>query len=273
MLNDKNIWVILIASAFIIISVFGYSVKAAAGQYVSGYMVLMDQKVSTSEYSVLGVKNFESIIYLPGESGEGIVTSCSFTFPSGVNEKADVTKDGRVDAVDIYLMSESFGCLSTNSCWNEAFNLEECYFTYADRQFKDPNEDCKIDQTDINLVSACYGKTTNPYGKTSECYKEDVNKDGKVDGKDVAIVSKNLGNYADTFKDYRTIYKRDLDLSDDGKIDGRDTSIVAKEYGQTATEQTCKTTPLEYVIGNQWRVRVSGRGLNYIGVSYRIIPV
>jgi hypothetical protein len=276
MLNNKNLWIVLIVS-IIVVTVFGYLARAVTPQTISGYMVLMDQKVSSSEYSVLGVKNFESIIYLPSGEAEGTVTSCSFTFPLGVNEKADITKDGRIDAVDVYLLSKAWFCAQSNTtCWEEPFNVEECYFTYSDRQFKDPTRDCKIDQDDVDLIRKCWWNITNPLDPSCdkvECCRADVNKDGKVDVLDLGIIGINLNTYAGIYKDYRNIKKKDADLNGDGRIDGGDLGLIGKDYGQTATEQTCKTEPLEFVSGNRWRVRASGRGLFYVGVSFIAVPV
>ena len=54
----------------------------------------------------------------------------------------------------------------------------------------------------------------------------------------------------------------------DGKVDGRDIYLIARNYGAAATEQTCKSIPLEYISGNAWRVKTNGRGLYYIGVAW-----
>ena len=285
MLKYKNIWIILIAVLVVLTVISVYLVRGATtAKVVSGYIVLMDQKVLTSEFSQLGVKNFESIIYLPSGDGEGSVTSCSFTFPTSADEIADVTKDGKVDAADVYLASLSYGCRKEdpNGCWEQTFNIQECYFVYSDLQFKDPNRDCKIDINDVNSASKCYGQITSPFSTTcedTECCRADISKDGKVDVIDVALLASKLDSYANVYKNYASLKKKDLDITGptpgvpDGRVDVRDVAIVAKNYGQTASEQKCRTNPLENIGENKWKVSVSGRGLHYIGVSYRILAI
>ena len=232
----KTLLAILALGIAIAALAINYLVRANPGiTAVSGYLILMDQKVSQNDYQVLGMKDFSTIIYLPSSNAEGIVTSCSFVFPEGVNESADITKDGRIDYADLYLVAQAYGCTDTQPCWNEAFTMEQCYFTYSGRRFQDPSRDCYINDTDLNLVKEHYGETTNPSSAScdlDEACRADVNKDGKIDIMDVAIVAIN--------------------------------------YGYAATEQKCTTSDLENLGGNRYRVRARGRGLYYVGVSYRI---
>jgi hypothetical protein len=272
MLKDKHIWISLITSVIVVIIVFSYLTKAATiTNTVSGYLILMDQRVSSSDYGVLGIKNFESVVYLPSGNGKGTVTSCSFNFPSGIDGTADITKDGRIDAADVYISIMSFLCNKDNTCWEKPFMIEECYFTYSDHQFKDPTRDCKIDMSDINLAINCFQNKTSPFStscETNECCRADVNNDGIVDVADISIIATNNNTYASVYKNYGFVKRKNIDINNDGIVDVADISIIAENYGYAATEQTCKNDPLEHVSGNEWRVRTSGRGLYYIGVSY-----
>jgi len=106
----KTIGVILVICALTLLGLNYMVTGNPEGTAVSGYLILMDQKVSATDYDVLGFKEFSTIIYLPSANGEGTVTSCSFVFPDGVNVKADVSRDGRIDAVDLFLTTEALGC-------------------------------------------------------------------------------------------------------------------------------------------------------------------
>jgi hypothetical protein len=290
-INNKQVLIIFVSVA-IVFSAFAYLTKAVQGQTVSGYLVLMDQKVSSTDYSAMGVRNFDVVVYLPSDTSEATVSSCSFTFPdvksstdailmsSSTVEKADVTNDGKIDNVDLYLSSLAFGCASGNSCWSDSYNLYNCYFTYTGGYFEDPTGDCRIDGNDTAYYSPpmnCFGQVTNPSSnacETTPCCRADVNRDGKVDGMDVAILARYYGTYADVYRNYINLKKKDMDINGDtvgvpdGKVDGKDIAFIARNYGAAATEQTCKSIPLEYISGNAWRVKTSGRGLYYVGVAW-----
>ncbi len=255
---------------------FNYFVRAATVTAISGYLILLDQKVSQDDYMYLGEKTFSTIVYLPTNNAEGIVTYCSFTFPDGIDEKADITKDGIVDYADLYLVSKSYGCEKNQACWNQTFNIEKCYFTYSGKKFQDPSGDCYINETDLNLVNKNYGKTTNPSSPNcdlDEVCKSDVNKDGIIDISDIALLGFNFKKYANEFENYRNIKKGDTDLNKDGIVDISDISIVARNFGSMANHQNCSTTNLENLGNNKYRIKVNGRGLYYVGVSYKIVPV
>jgi len=272
-ISNKQILIILI-SVVVIFSVYAYLTRATSIQNVTGYIVLLEQKVSSVDYQMLGVRNFESLIYLPSGNGEGSCTACSFTFPAGVNEKADVTKDGKIDYEDLRLAGKAFGCGSGQAaCWNQNFG-ESCFFTLSGRLFEDPypdpNRDCKINDSDISFEQSCFGQIVDT-SKDSGCARADMNKDGVVDGMDLAIVARLLGTYADTYKSYSNIQKKDLDLTGDGAVDGSDLIIMARYYGKAATEQTCQNVPLTFVGTNVWKVTLPPlRGLNYVACSYKV---
>jgi len=267
---------ILVLGIAIFALALNYFVRATSVTAISGYLILLDQKVSQNDYLFLGEKEFSTIIYLPSSNAEGIVTYCSFVFPEGVDEKADITKDGIIDYADIYLVAKSFGCEKTDPCWNETFRLEKCYFVYSGRKFQDPSGDCYINETDLNMVSKNFGKETNPGAYNcdmDEVCKSDINKDGIVDIMDLAILANNYGKYASEFVNYANIKKGDTDMNNDGYIGVDDVYLVAKNFGQAANQQKCSTAPLENLGNNKYRVRVNGRGLYYVGVSYRVLVI
>jgi len=249
-----------------------YFVSAATVTAVSGYLILLDQKVSENDYLYLGEKEFSTIIYLPSTNAEGIVTYCVFTFPEGVNENADITRDGKIDYADVYLLTQAYGCKKDQPCWNESFKFEQCYFTYSGRRFQDPSRDCYINETDTKIVSKHYGKKTEPYSAScemDESCRADVNKDGKVDIFDVVLLGANFNRYANEFVNYAQIKKSNCDLNKDGEVDIFDVVILSINFGQVANEQKCYTQSLTNLGDYKYKVSVKGKGLHYVGVSYK----
>jgi len=251
-----------------------YFVKAANVATISGYLILLDQKVSQDDYLFLGEREFSTIIYLPSSNGEGIVTYCIFTFPQGVNEKADILKDGVIDYADLYIATQSYGCQKDKPCWDESFRVEKCYFIYSGRKFEDPSRDCYINETDLNMVKKNFGKTTNPRDPNcdlDEVCRSDINRDGIVDIFDVAILAARFNQYANEFVNFGYIKKKDADINGDGIVDMLDVATIGINFGKSANQQKCMTTSLENLGNNKYRVSVKGRGIHYVGVSYKVL--
>jgi len=266
MINNKILIIAIVG--ILLVSVFSYMVKGQTTGSAVGYLILMDQKVSTSDYDALKNKSFNSIVYLPSSNCQGYTTACAFVFPEGVNSKADINSDGKIDMTDVNTIVKAYGCNNLQSCWNSP--VEECFFTISGRKFKDPTRDCIMDASDVALVTNNYVKS-DPYALSPACdnyneCKADVNQDGIVNIYDVAIVSSKVGSTADDFE--RLLGRQSqADLNNDGKIDILDVVIVTGNFGKSA-EQKCESTPVEHVSGNQWRISASGKGLYYVGASY-----
>lgn len=272
----KILAVLVLGIAILASALNYYFAKAASITAVSGYLILLDQKISESDYLYLGEKELSTIIYLPSTNADGMITYCVFTFPEGVDEKADITKDGRIDYADAYLLSQAYGCQKHQACWNESFKLEQCYFVYSGRRFQDPSRDCYINETDLNIVKKYYGKTTEPYSancELDEACMADVNKDGVINLFDVVILAANFNKYANEFVNYAYIKKSACDLNNDGNINLFDAVILGRNFGQMANEQKCYTKSLTNLGNYKYQVSVKGKGLHYVGVSYRILMV
>ena len=107
MINNKILIIAIVG--ILLVSVFSYMVKGQTTGSAVGYLILMDQKVSTSDYDALKNKSFNSIVYLPSSNCQGYTTACAFVFPEGVNSKADINSDGIVDIFDIVVVALRFG--------------------------------------------------------------------------------------------------------------------------------------------------------------------
>jgi hypothetical protein len=277
MINNKILVFAIVG--ILLISAFAYLAKGAAGSTASGYLILMDQKVSTSDYEVFKDKKFESIVFLPSSDCQGYTTSCKYVFPQGVDEKGDINKDGKIDSIDVYFAVKAYDCKSGETCWNSPIKNQECYFVYSGRRFRDPYgaaaddySDCKMDSNDSVLVINNYGKN-DPYALSFSCRnyevcRADVNQDGKVDIYDVALVNSLMGQYANEFVYLGFVTGKDLDLDGNGVVDIYDIQPITQNFGKSATEQKCEIMSIEHVSGNQWRIKVGGRGLFYVGASY-----
>ena len=92
----------------------------------------------------------------------------------------------------------------------------------------DVNQDGKVDNTDISLVSNALGQS----GAAITNSRTDVNGDGQVDATDVADVIANLG--AVSYSKY--------DVNQDGKVDNRDISLVSNALGQSGAAITNSRT-------------------------------
>lgn len=264
-IDNKQITIILVSVA--VISLFlVYFAKAVTYKYVSGYMVLLDQAALLENKEM---NTYSNSLFLPSDNCEGFAVGCSYIFSSDIDSTLDINKDGKIDYVDLKLVSGAFGCSeklytgAPNPCWEEKVTVQECYFSYTGGFFKEPSGDCYINKTDIDMIAKYYGAANVPSSNSS-----DINKDGIIDMMDIAIVARSDGKYADYFRSY-VIKKKDADLNKDGMVDMTDISRVARDFGQVANIQGCVQTPITSIGGNKWKVSVSGIGLYHVGVSYK----
>jgi hypothetical protein len=152
--------------------------------------------------------------------------------------KADINKDGNIDAYDLRLVSESFGCSSAAACWNDIIGVDNLG-NYIKKSDTDTNGDGVIDITDIATVSRQFKYTDKR--KTG-----DINADNVIDNQDLNLVNMAFGcNYLansppgcgweklgfDNFGNI--IYKRDADVNGDGKIDIKDIAYVSDNFERT----------------------------------------
>lgn len=268
-INNKEILILLVTLGIVLTSVYTYSVKSAATPYTeAGDMVLMDQKISEGDYQSTGFKAFQTSVILPSSQCTGFATCCGFNFPSSVDSKFDINKDGRIDIEDVRFENRSFGCANSMPCWNDP--VEECYFSINGRLFMDPTQDCYMDQNDINAVNQYFGTSPGTgCGRGVDCFA-DVNRDGIIDSRDSAVVGKRSGSYADVY--IREGYKYQGDLTGDGLVDIKDISMLSKNLGsmsQEANQQTCAKTSLINIGNNEYTISCSGYGLYYANVAYK----
>jgi len=271
-ISNKQILIILI-SVVVIFSVYAYFVRALTVQHITGFITIKDDKTSTFDANWFETKSVKAVLHVPIGYTDGTVTVCGYGFPSGVNAKADITKDGKIDYIDLHLIGIAYGCDSGQSaCWNTPFSVEECYFIYSNGVFKDPNRDCKIDSSDVNIVASCYG--TNPSQpassacESSTCCKADVNNDGKVDLLDYALVARYSGSYADLYKNYVNLKYKDADINGDGKVNLQDYMGAALLYGQKADQPNCITYAPTKLSEGKILVDATMPGLYYVAVGY-----
>jgi len=276
-INNKQILVILLIVAIAILSIYTISVKGALTPGEGGSIVLMDREISSDDPAAHQDKSFTTYIYLPSDNCEASVTYCSYAYEEGVDTRADVNHDGKIDLTDLLVTVRTFGCTPNKDCWSEP--IEDCYFIAGGRKFKDPttvknypNVDCFINMSDVSIWSNGFGKKASVYCElsnpiTDEC-ASDVNKDGKVDMYDIAIILSKNNQYADRFERYVEKGSQ-ADVNKDNKIDMSDIGIVANAFGKNAYEQTCQTKTLTHVGGQKYAVDISGLGLYYAVVNYR----
>ena len=274
-----------VIAGIILVSVTAYIVKGATtSPKYSAYMTLVDQKVSLSDYKDFKDKVYEKVIKTPSSTCEVIMTSCKYEWPTGVNAKADLNGDGKVDMTDVNIILRLYGCKSTDTCWNNP--VEDCFFTLGDRKFKDPAgglyatgfSDCKMNQTDLTFVT-----DTNRYGhddpnrlssncRNDELCRADINQDGKVDLYDAVIVSRFSGEYAEV----ETLLSKGsmADTDGDGKIFLTDAVVVLGNYGQTVKPKcetcdssSCETSSLEQISSGQYKAISTGATYD-MGFSY-----
>lgn len=279
-MNSKNQKILIIlVSAFILVSVYTYSARGVLTPGEGGgSIILMDKDVSSGDPSAYQNKILPVITYLRTENCEASVTYCSYAYEEGVNANADINKDGKIDLIDLRVVVRNFGISSSDSTkWNAP--VEDCYFDVGGRKFKDPssvknypNVDCNITMADVDIFRNAFGSSgISPYCEVSsltDACASDINKDGKVDMLDLAIMLSRFGEYADHFERY-VEHASQGDIDGDGKIDMRDIGDVAANYGEDASHQTCQTKPLTHISGLKYGTDISGLGLYYAVVNYR----
>jgi hypothetical protein len=270
-LSSYNLVVIVIA-VVAFITVYSIAVKAATYSVISGYIILVDHAPTKD----LSPQAYSTYIYLPSSNCQAYATSCSYKYPEGIEPKADINNDGTIDALDFYLLGKAYGCNSTQECWPQTFNVSECYFTFGDIRFKDPDGDCYINDTDIKIVSDCLSQTTSPLSASCDlqkCCKADMDKDGKVDIHDFFLVSRFYKAYADTYVNLGHVKLSSADINRDGDIAIMDFYYLARGFGASATEKSCSSVPLIHIDANRWELKVEGRGIYHIGCSYSCVPL
>lgn len=275
-----SIFGILIIGVLASVFALNYMVRGANPPAVyTGTYLLRDWKLTNEELVTLGQENpFSQPITIPNQEAEGTVTYCCAYYADDVNINADINKDGKINSVDYYFVEQSYGCEQGQSCWEQSLATETCWFTYAGRDFQDVNNDCFIDQTDIDLARNTYwGQATNPTDPTCDTKPQcraDVNKDGTVDIKDVMLLSAKNGKVADKFVNYANVKKKMSDTNSDGKIDVKDVYAIGKNYGFDTVKRKCFDTALQYVSG--WTYKASATcpigSPYYITVTYQYYP-
>lgn len=270
-INNKQILAILSVAFVVLAAFYAYSVKGVITQgEVSGYLSLIDQKITLDDYAALREKTFYTIIYLPNENCEGIVNYCSYEFKAGVDSRADLNNDGKIDGTDAQILAESFYCSSGQKCWDQP--IERCYFSFSGRKFRDPTYDCVVNQSDTAIITNTFGtkdisSSCDVSVPPSDACKADINKDSIVDLMDAVILSINYGKYADSF--VRLIERKSqADINKDGTVELMDAIKISNNYGQEAIEQKCTSAPLTHISDKKYGVSATGRGLYYAGVSY-----
>jgi hypothetical protein len=277
-IDNESILIMLLSFGIVLASIYAVLGRSTMTPGESGgYMIMMDQKVSESDYNSLGYKSFTTTALLPSDDCEGVVTSCSFNFPENIGSKEDINGDGIIDYTDLYFAVKSYGCRSGQTCWTDSIQQEDCYFTYSGRTFKDPypspDKDCHITQDDIQAVADQFGKI-NDKVTDSNCdlypvCRADLNKDGKIDIYDVALVSANLGRWADVFVNYGFVKKSDANVNGDVIVDISDIATIAKHLGTKASQQKCTTSTMTALGNRQYQVTAYGKGLYFVSLSYR----
>ena len=166
----------------------------------------------------------------------------------------DVNKDGRVDAVDGYMLKYYFEDLEDGN--------EDFYSATQISLFKyrgDANEDGVVDMTDADFILNggyaeklhSYFESINsnlPVGKVSldEFLNDDsdsgnVNHDGFVDARDATIISR---FYADLSTDNSDRYTEEEiedmyaygDVNKDGRVNAIDASFIMSKYARNSTQ-------------------------------------
>jgi len=268
-IRNKEIWVILI-SAIIMASVLGYTVKAA-NRTVTVAMNFKDILITKDQYQKLGAETFSTDFLLPSENCDNpeytFVNYCSYVYKQGIDGRADINKDGKIDSNDLLVMKKAFDCNKNQTCWSRP--VEDCFFTISGRKFKDPTRDCKITIDDLNLIQNNFGKNdTNALSgacENDDICKSDVDQDGDVDIYDVTILSPRIGQTADSFE--RLVERASyLDLNGNNVIDLFDIMPIAINYGADAIEQRCSKTSVTHVSGRLYRLNIAGVGISSVMV-------
>jgi len=284
-IENKQIAIILVSVA-VILSVVGYIVKGmplridGGSNEFTGYRTLYDQPPPV--FSVASTDNiyktFTTTIFIKGIGCIIKSTVLSYGFPEGVDEKLDVTKDGKIDWIEIYMAEKSFGKGSASPDWNTPFNEDRCFFVVGDTRFESPIDNAnigyKITMDDVNFTAKQFGNS-NPYVYHVDCSsydvcRADVNKDGKVDGRDIALVAKRL--YPDPYPDFcmslSDFKPSDFDLNGDGKVDGRDLASVSKAIDQKANQVKTSEATIQQIDNSTYKVTATGYDIYHVDITW-----
>ena len=216
---------------------------------------------------------------MPTDNCDAYLTTCYYTFPEGVDANADVNRDGKIGAADVAIIVKSAFCHTNEACGNE--KIKDCYFTVAGRRFKDPTDDCFMNNTDMQIVTDAFGKSPEagisciPLLDTADgrVCASDINKDGTVNMRDLGIAIFKNGQYADVIS---STLKKNADISGpvigqpDGVVDMRDIAWIIKSanWDQEAVQQKCETNALPR--GSELDINTGSKpGLYYVAVSYK----
>jgi len=276
-IKNKQIAIILVSMA-VLFSAVGYVAIGQTTYEVQGYRVLYDQTppVFSAVSVVPTYKTYSTTIRLPSSDCTIDTTVFSYGFPAGVNEKADVTKDGKIDWLDLHILGKSFGLSSGDSRWNMLFTEEKCFYLLGERRFEDPTRDMNISIDDLNLIKTpgIYGSTnTNPYSMDcddrNEC-KADVNKDGKVDIFDIVMIAKRLSDpYPDFCFSFSDFKPSDVDINGDGKVDILDIVIVsARSFGSKANQNKITEATVNNLGNKKYKVSATGYNIYHVDLAY-----
>jgi len=278
-IKNKQIAIILVSMA-VLFSVVGYVAIGQTTYEIQGYRVLYDQSPPT--FSAVSVeptyKSYSTTIMLPSSDCTIDTTVFSYGFPEGVNGKGDITKDGKIDWLDMYILGKSYGAVSGDSKWDVPFTEEKCFYLLGERRFEDPDRNLTITMDDLNLVRSKYGVTaTNPYSmdcdSRDEC-KADVNKDGKVDLIDIVMVAKRITDpYPDFCFSLSDFKPKDADINGpssvpDGKVDLRDLIISARSFGSKANQNKITEATVDNLGNKKYKVSATGYNIYHVDLAY-----
>lgn len=268
-IKNKEITIILI-TATLMVSAFGYIVEA---RYITGIINNRDISVTLENYQYLGNEDFSADFYLPATTCIGFINYCRIVYTSTDAAAADMNRDGKVDETDAAILTKSFDCRSTQSCWSQP--IEECFFTKMSagklRKFKDPTRDCRMNQDDLSLIGNYTGQSHNfqfsQYCNTDHVCQSDINQDGVVDIYDAMLASEFNGKTADDFE--RIAQRASVaDLDNNGVIDLYDAMKLSNNYGKQALKKECLKSPLSHVSSRLYSMMASGVGISWIQTTY-----
>ena len=259
------------------ISVLGYFGRAA--RTVTGNIMFKDIAFTKENYKYLGTETFSYEPTLLSADCSGNFTWCSYVYKTGIDSRADINKDGKINFEDLYVVAKAFDCKSGQTCWSQP--IEECFFTTTvnniiDRKFTDPTRDCKMDVFDLNLIASVINNATgtpiNPYRFSPNCgiydvCKADINQDGSVDIFDTSFVAKRNGNSADLYERIAE-KKSEADLNKDGIVDILDIALISTSFNNDAIERKCFQSQIVHKSGRTYAINIEGVGIAWVGTSF-----
>lgn len=270
-IKNKQIVIILVSVA-VLFSTVGYVVLGQDTYEVQGYRVLYDQ--APPAFSAISTdvtyRTYSTTIKLPSDVCSINSTVLSYGFSGTGIEKGDVNKDGKIDWVDLYIMTLAYQHASSGM--DTPFTEEKCFYVVGDQRFEDPTRDYNITADDLAFVNTHRTTNSNPYSadcdSRDEC-KADVNKDGKVDLIDLILVAKRLSDpYPDfcmSFSDYKP---RDADTNGDGTINVLDMIISASSFGAKANQQKITQATVQDLGSNTYSVSATGYNIYHVDLAY-----